>query len=317
MSKLRDQPENKKKKDYGFSTSSQFKTKRTINTDGSFNVRQQGKPWAAAGIYHAVIDMSWIKFNLLASASLLSLNLMFSVAFFIAGPEHIRNMELGTPFEQWLNCLFFSFQTFTTVGYGHLNPTGTGVNFIAAADSIVGLVYFAFATALIYARFSRPRAKIRFSDKILITPKKDGKILHFRIVNARQNTLMHTQARVILTRLEKRGENYAQSFTQLELERDKILFFPLNWNIVHIIDDKSPLKDLTPENLSSQNIEILVLIEGFDDYFSQNVYQRFSYLGEDIVWNENFKKMYATNTEGDFELRYKDLNETFPVDAEV
>jgi inward rectifier potassium channel len=202
----------------------------------------------------------------------------------------------------FVNAFFFSIHTLTTVGYGNIYPRGVGANTVAAVEAATGLMVFAIATGLLYGRFSRPSARILFSDHLLVAPYQDGSSLQFRITNARSNVLMDLEARVLLMTVDPVDGQLKRDFFDLPLERRHVYFFPLTWTIVHPIDSASPLYGKTPEDLAKTSTELLILIQGFDDTFSQTVHARYSYRYDQIVWGAKFQPAFSVDPKGDLLL---------------
>jgi inward rectifier potassium channel len=168
---------------------------------------------------------------------------------------------------------------------------------------------FAVMTGLLYGRFSRPSARILFSDRALIAPYQDGTSLQFRITNARSNTLMNLEARVLLMTVSNSGGQLKRDFFDLPLERRKVYFLPLTWTIVHPIDSASPLYRKTAEDLADTSTEVLILIQAFDDSFSQTVHSRYSYRHGEILWGAKFMPAFSVDPKGDLVLDLDRLHE--------
>jgi inward rectifier potassium channel len=286
-------------RDLGFgSVVARESRQRLLNRDGSFNVRRTGmKPLASLSLYHSMLTISWPKFLALVVTSFLVLNAGFGLAYLACGPEALRGApaaEMGG--SEFLRAFFFSVQTFATIGYGHISPAGLAANVLVTAEALIGLLLFALATGLLFARFSRPTAKIVFSECALIAPYGDGTAFEFRIVNSRSNQLIEVECQVLFTRFT--GKIGTRHFTPLALERRKVTFFPLAWTIVHPIDASSPMAGLGHDDLVAGNAEFLVLLTGFDETFSQTVHTRSSYKPEEVVWGATFKNMYNPPRDG-------------------
>ena len=177
-------------KDSGFGTGAGTQGGRFINKDGSFNVRKRGRnTLKRLSTYRALITMTWWKFMCYVVLFYTLVNFFFAFIYITIGTEHLGGASGTTPTEKFLDAFFFSTQTLATVGYGRINPIGILINFVAAVESLVGLLCFALATGLLYARFSRPVAKIIFSENILIAPYREGQGLMFRMANAKNNQL--------------------------------------------------------------------------------------------------------------------------------
>jgi inward rectifier potassium channel len=289
--------------DPGLTTQFSGELRRTINRDGSFNVHRHGLRLRDVNFYLKLIDTTWPRFLLIILAVFLAINMMFAGIYLALGIEHLQGAE--PEMSAFVNAFFFSIHTLTTVGYGNIFPRGTGANVVAAVEATVGLMVFAIATGLLYGRFSRPSARILFSGHALIAPYQDGTSLQFRVTNARSNVLMDLEARVLLMTVDNVNGHLKRDYFDLALERRKIYFFPLTWTVVHPIDSASPLYGKTPEDLARTAAEVLILIQGFDDTFSQLVHARYSYRHDEIAWGAKFLPAFHVDPEGDLVV---DLN---------
>jgi inward rectifier potassium channel len=196
---------------------------------------------------------------------------------------------LGGRFSQ---AFFFSVQTFATIGYGQIGPNGFAANMVVTAEALVGLMYQALATGLMFARFARPSASILFSNSAVVAPYGDGRGLMIRIVNRRRNEIIHLGAQVLFSAMEPDGRGVmVRRYTTLPLERNSVTFFPLFWTIVHPLDEASPLSKKTRDEMIRSEAEILVLLSGTDQASAQTIHTRSSYVASDIVWNARFKSM--------------------------
>ncbi|HTR36521.1 MAG TPA: ion channel [Bryobacteraceae bacterium] len=292
--------------DPGLTTQFSGALRRTINADGTFNVRRKGLRRRDANLYLKLIDTTWPRFFLVVLVVFIGVNLLFAGSYLVVGIDHLHgSTELG-PFAK---AFFFSVHTLTTVGYGSVYPEGDWANGIAALEAATGLMVFAVVTGLLYGRFSRPTAKILFSNNALITPYQDGTSFQFRITNARTNVLMNLEARVLLMTVDTTDGQLKRSFVDLPLERRNVYFFPLTWTIVHPIDSSSPLYGKNREDLARLSVEFLILIQGFDDTFSQQVHARFSYRHDQIVWGAKFTPAFSVDSKGDLVLEVNRIHE--------
>jgi inward rectifier potassium channel len=289
--------------DPGLTTQFSGELRRSINHDGSFNVRRKGLRLQDVNLYLKLIDTTWPRFLLIMTVAFMAINIAFACLYMALGIEHLQGTEpeMGA----FVNAFFFSIHTLTTVGYGNIYPRGTGANLVAALEAATGLMVFAVGTGLLYGRFSRPSARILFSKNALIAPYQDGTSLQFRITNARSNTLMDLQARVMLMTVDPADGQLKRDFFDLPLERRGIYFFPLTWTVVHPIDSTSPLYGKTAQDLARTTAEILILIQGFDDTFSQMVHARYSYRHDEMVWGAKFVPAFHVDPRGDMVV---DLN---------
>ncbi len=278
--------------------------RRIINKDGSFNVRRTG---GQKHLYLQLISMNWRKFWLVAFCSFLGMNLLFASVYVMLGRENLLGGDPEmTPFA---NAFFFSTQTLTTVGYGHISPRGYATSLTAALEGMFGLMGFAVITGLLYGRISRPSARVVFSRQLVVSPYEGGASLQFRLANSRPNILMDLEAVVLLMTVEKDDQGQLRrKYAELTLERSHVYFFPLTWTVVHPVTATSPLFGKRHEDLVALQAELLILIRSFDDTFSQNVHARHSYRHEEIVWNARFQPAFYFDDRGDMVLELEKLD---------
>lgn len=266
---------------------------RLLNRDGSFNVARKGLSfWASLSLYHSLLTMPWWRFLTVVAASYLATNTLFATAYLMCGPaalENSVNANLGDGFKR---AFFFSVETFATIGYGNIAPVGLAPNILMTLESLFGLMGFALATGLLFARFSRPTAQIIFSKSAIMAPYRDATAFEFRITNARRNQIIELEAKVLFARFEEDGGRSVRRFYPLALERERVTFFPLSWTIVHPINEASPLHGLTREDMLGSNAEFLILLTGIDETFSQTVHARSSYQAAEVVWNAKFGDVF-------------------------
>jgi inward rectifier potassium channel len=258
-------------------------------------------------LYLQLIDTTWPRFFLFVLLAFLAVNIVFAGVYVAFGMEHLQGTE--PEMSAFANAFFFSVHTLTTVGYGNIYPKGGWVNSVSATEAATGLMIFALFTGLLYGRVSRPSARIVFSNRALIAPYQDGTSLQFRIANARSNVLMDLEARVLLMTVETSDNQLKRHYFDLPLERRHVYFFPLTWTIVHPIDPESPLFGKTQEDLAKLAAEVLILIQGFDDTFSQLVHARYSYRHDEIVWGAKFVPAFSVDTKGGMVLEVDHIND--------
>ena len=293
--------------DPGLTTQFSGEVRRTINADGSFNVRRQGLRWRDANPYLMLIDTTWPRFLLVVLAGFLAINVIFAGLYLLNGIHYLRGLE--SDMGPFANAFFFSVHTLTTVGYGNVYPEGTWANVISSIEAATGLMAFAIATGLLYGRFSRPSARIIYSQNAIIAPYQDGTSLQFRVTNARRNVLMNMEARILLMTVENSDGQLKRSFIDLPLERRGVYFFALTWTVVHPIDSESPFFGKSREDLAKVSAELLILLQGFDDTFSQVVHSRYSYRHDDLVWGAKFMPSFKVSPKGDLVVEVDRINE--------
>jgi inward rectifier potassium channel len=290
--------------------------RRAIDKDGNFNVRRHGTTWRDFHPYLHLINLGWASFLAVLFAGFVIVNTVFAAAYFSLGPGQLQGAEAATEFDRFLKAFFFSSHTLTTVGYGNISPQGTAANLVASFESLLGVLGFAVATGLLYGRVSRPSARVGFSENMVVAPYQEGFSLQFRVVNRRANSLMELEARVMLMNVEFAGGQPRRTYTLLRLEREKVLFLPLTWTIVHPIDKESPLWGKTRADLERVQAEVIILIKAYDDTFSQTVLARSSYRHDEILWNARFEPAFFVDSAGYMVLELPKLGATTPAIGE-
>jgi inward rectifier potassium channel len=274
------------------------RNRRIINKDGSFNVQRIGLDSPVQNLYYWLINMSWTRFLIMGFAVYIALNLIFASLYLLAGVENLQGAD-GSGLPPFLSTFFFSFETFTTVGYGTMAPYSFWTHVISTVETFMGWTGFALIAGLLYGRFSRPGSKILFSHRALIAPYRDELTsLQFRMANKRHNVLMELEAKVLLMCIDPSGNTSDRKYFTLPLEVSSIHFFPLNWTIVHPIKEESPLYGLSKQDFERLDVEFLIMIKGFDDTFGQIVYTRCSYKWDEVVHGARFRKAYDTDEFG-------------------
>lgn len=267
---------------------------RLLNRDGTFNTRREGLGFIRSlHVYDLLLKMSWPRFLLLVAAAYLASNAVFALAYLGLGPEALESSVSSGQGVSFRRAFFFSVHTLSTVGYGNIVPASLGANVLMTLQSIVGIFGVALTTGLVFARFARPTAKILFSANAIVAPYHgDGRGLMFRIANQRSTQLIEVEATVVFSKMVEEQGRRLRRFFPLALERSKVVFFPLAWTIVHPIDEDSPLHELSSEECLSSDAELLILLKGIDETFSQSVHTRSSYKAREILWSVKFADIY-------------------------
>lgn len=284
----------------GFGPNSNVEGGRLTNKDGSTNLRKTGRPfWERISLYHTMLRMPRNKFWLFIILCYTVVNLFFATIYFLIGVDKLAGINPDTPlFERFLNAFFFSSQTLTTVGYGHVAPNSITTSFVASIEAFVGILAFAMVTGLLYGRFTRPRAYLLFSHNALVAPYKGGRALMFRMATFKNNHL--TDAEAMVTAAVHVTENGKQltHFYPLGLEFSKVNSLALSWTVVHPLDEQSPLFGYSREDFLEARLELIVAVKAFDDHFSNTVQQRTSYHISELVYGARFLPMFHRAEDG-------------------
>jgi inward rectifier potassium channel len=282
---------------------------RFLNPDGTFNVRREGFGfWESLSVYHAMLTISWPKFLSLAAVGYIATNAVFAAIYVACGAHALTGFE-GEPTElRFVTAFFFSVHTLATIGYGVIAPVNLAANLVVTVESLVGLLGFALVAGVVFARFARPTADIKFSRNAIIAPYRGKTALMFRVVNRKRNQIVELQAKILLAR-RRVGGTADREFITLTLERDRVAFFPLAWTIVHPIDEDSPFAGETESTFRKCDAEVLIMLNGFDETFSQTVHTRSSYKGDEIVWGAKFTSMFNPPRDGAISVDIRRLSE--------
>lgn len=280
----------------GFGTNASNYGGRFVNKNGDANVRKKGMAFQESiSWHHFMLNISGLHFLGIVILFYFVANLFFATIYYFIGVEHLNGVSAHTNLEKFGHAFFFSIQTYTTVGYGHINPTGFWTSFVSSIEALTGLLTFAIATGLFYGRFSKPQAFIKFSKNAVIAPYKDGAALMLRMTPFKNANLTDAEARLTLGLSVEENGLMVNKFYELPLKLDKINALTLSWTLVHPITDNSPLFNFTAEDYASMEGEILVFIKVFDDIYSTHLVKRTSYIFKEVIYGAKFNIMYNRN----------------------
>jgi len=278
----------------GFGTNSTNYGGRFISKNGNANVKKEGIGFVESiSWYHTMLVVPRWKFMVTIFVFYLLVNLVFASVYCIIGVEHLNGISADNPIDKFGQAFFFSAQTYTTVGYGHISPTGFWASFVASVEALFGLLSFAIATGLFYGRFSKPKAFIRFSENAIIAPYKEITALMLRMTPYKNTNLTEAEARMTLGMTIEENGKPVNKFYSLDLELQRINALTLSWTLVHPITEESPLYNLTKEDFEKNQGELVVYVKVFDDMFSTSVVKRTSYTFDEFVYGAKFIPMFS------------------------
>ena len=289
--------------------------RRLLNPDGSFNVAREGlAPIKRLAPYHTALLMPWPRFLGYLAVGYVGVNLLFAIAYVLCGPGALADSNHTMDGYALLRAFFFSVETFATIGYGAVAPVGPAANAVVTVESFIGIVAVAIVTGLVFARFSRPTAQVRFSRHALLAPYGDGSTAFmFRLVNERRTELVQLEIRVLYARFVDQGGRRVRRFDELALERQRVVFFPLAWTVVHPIGPDSPLAGLDRAKMNADEGEFLVLLSGIDETSAQVVHARTSYKPDEIIAGATFANLFnPTKADGTVSIDVSRLDDVAP-----
>lgn len=302
----------------GFGTSASSYGGRFINKDGTANIQKRGLPFLnRISWYHKMLSLPRWKFMSILVLFYFFVNFIFACIYYSIGVEYLDGIATtGSEWEKFGKAYFFSAQTFTTVGYGHISPNGFLTSAISAAEALIGLLSFAIATGLFYGRFSKPTAFLKFSHHALISPyKKGGKALMFRMTPYKNTNFTDAEAKVTLGMIVEEDGIKVNRFYTLDLELSRVNALTLSWTLVHPITEDSPLYQFTADDYKSIDGEIIVFVKTFDEMFSTTVAASTSYTFDEFVYGAKFEMMYSDSEDDSRTILHLDkLNSFYRVD---
>jgi inward rectifier potassium channel len=289
---------------------------RFINKNGRANIEKKGIGFLEKiSWYHTMLLLPRWKFFLIIVLFYVCINLIFATIYLLIGVQSLGEIPSPSTLTNFAESFFFSTQTFTTVGYGRISPIGFLSSSVAAFEALLGLLSFALATGLLYGRFSKPVAYVRFSHNALIAPYKETNALMFRLVPFKNTNLVDAVVSVTLgMTLEENGVKLNR-FYQLDLEFSTVNALTLSWTVVHPITEKSPFYNFTKKDFENMTGEVVVSVRAFDDMFSNIVVARTSYVFGEIYYGGKFEPMFERDNSGEKTVIYIDkLNSFKPTD---
>jgi inward rectifier potassium channel len=288
-------------RDLGFgSVVSGQSRQRLLNPDGTFNVQRTGLPLLGSlNLFHALLSMSLRKFLGLVLLLYFASNVFFGSLYALLGPAALVDTTAEPFANMFIRGFFFSVQTFATIGYGTIHPSGVVPNLLVTIESYYSLLANAIITGLVFARFARPTARIIFSDVAVIAPYRDLEGLMFRLVNGRSSQLIEVNIKVLFARFVNENGRTVRRFDFLDLERQNVTFLPLALTVVHPITANSPMRGLTQQELLDTDAELLILITATDETFAQTVHTRSSYKPHEIRCGHKFVSLYNEVKDGE------------------
>jgi inward rectifier potassium channel len=258
-------------------------------------------------LYHFLIDRSWRHLFALCATVYLAANLAFAGLYMLGG-------DCVSGASSFLEHFFFSVQTLSTIGYGTMAPTTTYAHALVTIQAFSGTIFLATTTGLVFAKFSRPTARVMWSKHAVIIQRGGKRLLMFRMANERANQIVEAQLRVAVARNELAPDGEPmRRFHDLTLVRDRNLVFVLTWTAMHEIDERSPLHGLSLADMAAQGAQLVCSLMGTDETFSQQVHARHYYVPEDLVLDRRFADILGTKPDGTRYVDYARFDELVPM----
>ena len=253
-----------------------------------------------ADISHRCMTASWPAFIGGAALIFVAFNAVFAVFYWI-GDQPISNV----PDRAYIDYLYFSIETLSTAGYGDMHPQTHYGHFIATVELFTGIFSMSLMTGLIFARFSRPNARLLFADHPVISSHEGKPTLMVRLANERHNIIGNATAKLWLLRnvVSKEGQSLRR-FSELPLVQNEHPALALSWTLYHVLDEKSPLYGLDENDYGAFNMSLVVVVTGYDVVAAQTVHARRSYDHTDIRFGQRYADILDTSEDGRLRIDY-------------
>jgi inward rectifier potassium channel len=261
--------------------------------------------WADIG--HRSMTASWPSFIAGAALVFVVFNAIFALFYWI-GDQPISNVPGG----DYIDYLYFSIETLSTAGYGDMHPQTHYGHFVAATELFTGIFSMSLMTGLIFARFSRPNARLLFAENPVISSHEGKPTLMVRFVNERHNIIGNAAAKLWLMRNEVSAEGGTlRRFYQLPLVRDEHPALALSWTLYHVIDQASPLYGMSADEVAASDVSLVVVVSGYDVVAAQTIHARKSYDYPDIRFGHRYADILDRTEDGRLRIDYGKFHETF------
>jgi inward rectifier potassium channel len=285
-------------------------TGRARRLFGDSAVRRIAARRSGAGdLYHRLLTVPWPGFFAAIAVGYGLFNIIFAMLYLLQ-PGAVAKAHPGS----FADAFFFSVQTMATIGYGDMHPATLYANVVVSVEVLLGLTGFALGTSLMFARLSRPTARVIFSRKAVIVPNNGVPTLMFRAANQRRNQILEAHITVAVLRDEVSGEGVImRRFYDLTVARSHTPMFSLTWMVMHEIDEKSPFFRCTPQSLAATDLQVVITLSGIDETFAQTIHTRHSYGAADIVWNHRFADILSQLEDGTRVIDYRRFDDVVPI----
>ena len=291
----------------GFGANSSNYGGRFLTRNGQPNVKKTGIGYfEKISWYHSLLQLSSGKFFLSVVAFYLMVNMIFGSIFYSIGMKELGAIETSSKVLNYWEAFFFSCQAFSVGGYGRISPDNMLINSLCAIEAFLGLLSLAVITGLLYGRFSRPKAYLKFSQNALLSPFHGKDAIMFRVAPTKNTSLTNVEVIVTLGLIVEENEKVINKFFQLPLEYESVNSLSLNWTVVHPITESSPFFGFKEEDYKSLKGEIIIVLKAFDDMFSNTVVSRKSYSLQEVVLRAKFLPMYKRANNGERTILYLD-----------
>jgi inward rectifier potassium channel len=261
-----------------------------------------------ADISHRCMTASWPSFIAGVVVVFIVFNAAFGLLYWL-GDEPVSNVARN----DYLDYLYFSIETLSTAGYGDMHPQTHYGHFIAAIELFTGIFSMSLMTGLIFARFSRPNARLLFADNPVISEHEARQTLMIRLANERHDIIANATARLWVFKdiVSKEGLPFRR-FYELALTRNESPALALSWTLFHTLDEQSPIYGFDADGLAAANVSLVVVVSGYDVVAAQTVHARKTYDHPDIRFGHRYAEILGNTEDGRLRVDYGRFHATIP-----
>jgi len=288
---------------------------RAMREDRAPRVRALGRTRGSlSDFYHQMLRFTWPQLMLFFTMGFMGLNLLFACLYSL-DPQGISRSADPVQAPPFWREFFFSVHTVATIGYGNVYPVSLYVNILVVVEITLGVLFFALATGIAFARFSRPTARVLFSNVAVVTEIGGIPTLMFRAANQRHNFIFEAHANVSVL-MDETVDGFAmRRFQDLELVRSSTPVFALTWSVMHRIDQRSPLRPWLKDQCVPKDAEIIVVLSGTDGRTGQTMYSRWAYSQSDLRWDSRFVDILGEAEDGGRTIDYDRFHDVISIRA--
>jgi inward rectifier potassium channel len=259
-----------------------------------------------ADVSHRCMTASWPSFIAGVVVVFIVFNAAFGLLYWL-GDQPVSNVARN----DYLDYLYFSIETLSTAGYGDMHPQTHYGHFVSAVELLTGIFSMSLMTGLIFARFSRPSARLLFANHPVIATQDGKPTLMVRLANERHNIIGNATARlwVLKNTITKEGRAIRR-FNELSLLKNEHPALALSWTLYHVLDEQSELFNLGAEDLKAANIMLVVVVSGYDVVAAQTIHARKSYDHTDIRFGQRYADILENLEDGRIRIDYGKFHDT-------
>ena len=262
-----------------------------------------------ADISHRCMTASWPSFIAGAALVFIIFNTIFGFLYWL-GDNPVSNVTHS----DYIDYLYFSIETLSTAGYGDMHPQTHYGHFVATVELFTGIFSMSVMTGLVFARFSRPRARLLFANNPVVTMREGKPTLMVRFANERHNIIGNATARLWMLKNVVNSDGEAlRRFYELSLEKNEHPALALSWTLYHVLDETSPLFNFDADAMKASGVSLVVVVSGYDVVAAQTIHARRSYDHTEIRFGQRYADILEELDGGRVRIDYGKFHDT--VDA--